>query len=195
MKCYVFNAPKGEDRWVDYVDVVGTGSRFRMRGGQIVWKKADAYPPYEPARFSAYDLHNDIGNDQWPDFYAYDYDASKDIYYNGTTRIYPLDMFNRWVNNMSVDGGSFYNVTENVQVYDWRYPSSPFMTLQPGEYVGIGKGWGHTSWDGHPHDRISISCFSVDKGSHWYYPESDGIHAYIDHDPTQWPSEHGLNTW
>ncbi|SFG29248.1 hypothetical protein [Sporolactobacillus nakayamae] len=186
MKCYVFDAPKGEDRWVESYFTVG--AKFRVRGGQIVFKKKDA-DEYMPTIFSVYDLHNDYPSDNYPDFDCQFYDASKDIYYNGSTRIYPLDMFNRWQHNMGYDGGSKYDVNENVEVYNSS--GNLIQILEPDVHQAVvGNGYGNTSMDGHPHDRISISgWYRISTG------EFINQHAWIDHDPTQYPSEHGLDTW
>lgn len=185
MKCYVFHAPKGEDQWVEaYFE----DKQFRIRGGQIIFKKQDELETM-PAMFSAYDLHNDISGDDYPDFGLHFYDSSKDIYYTGSTRIYPLDTFNSLIYGMSCDGGSRYDVTEEVEVYN--SDGNLIQILQPGVHQAVvGSGYGNTSMSGHPHDRISISgWYRISNG------EFTKQHAWIDHDPTQYPSEQGLNTW
>ncbi|MCO7125452.1 hypothetical protein NIE88_06675 [Sporolactobacillus shoreicorticis] len=171
---------------------------MRLRYGQILFKKG-----WEPAgvRFSARDLHNDIPNDAYPDFYLYgdgtfEYMGLPPDHFQkfatkdgvpGYQVICPLYDFNKHKNGPSYAymDGSKYGLTEGVDIYNQdnqkfnHIPSDCKVLIPNGNY---GK---TPSFD--DHGKIYVSGWQKPNGS--YVLQS----GYIDHDPTQYPSEQGIN--
>ncbi|QAA23772.1 MULTISPECIES: hypothetical protein [Sporolactobacillus] len=170
------------------------GSEIRARFGQICWLKGWTS---NGVRFSIRDLHNTVPNDNYPDFYAWDagsdhFETEAWDYTYGAgfiMRLCPLYDFNvhRHGSGYRYLDGSKYGLNEGVNIYDNNGNNFGYIGKDCKILIPNGN-YGYTpSWD--VHGKIFVSG--------WQYPDGD-YHlqsGFIDHDPTQWPSEHGLNTW